>query len=85
MNSENRQKELNNSISRLKDDNKTLSSELEATLMALKDNIKEECSQEIKKALQGNVEAPQTNIAEYEKRVQSLISKTNQQMKQVNE
>lgn len=62
-----------------------LSNEIEATLTALKDNIKAECSKEIKNALQGNIRALQTNVAEYEKRINELISKTDEQMKEVND
>lgn len=51
----------------------------------MKDNIKAECSKEVKNALQGNIRALQTNVAEYEKRIDELISKTDEQMKEVND
>lgn len=76
---------LNNSVSRLKDSNETLSNEIEATLAALKDNIRVECSQAVKNALQSDIGALQTNSAEYEKNVLSLIRKTDKQTKQFND
>ena len=83
-NSEKRLNELNSSVSSLKDSNRTLSDKIEVTLTALKDDIKAECSQEIKNALQGNLTALQSNISEYEKNISSCISKTDIQMKKFN-
>jgi uncharacterized coiled-coil protein SlyX len=51
----------------------------------LRDRIQAECSQEVRNALQGNIEGLKANIAEYEKAVSSLVSKTNKQMDYVNE
>lgn len=52
--------------------------------MTLKGDIKAECSQEIKKALQGNVDALQTNIAEYSNTLEKFVNKSNKKMNEYN-
>lgn len=53
--------------------------------MRLKCDIRQECTKEIKTALQSNIDALQSNISDHEKKINDFIDQSDQSMKQIND